>query len=258
MNNQLVNQRRRNEALQRQLDEQRRAQREADRRVPIPRATPILDETLPSRDQENAQRNRLRREAEERRRVERVMRRQAEAAREIERANEQAARTTRDLFNDIAAGGDRARSAYIRLGLSILENLIAPARRAQGEVSILNQLLGGIFGGSGGLGGLDRIINFGGFRQRGGPVAAGRSYVVGEGGPELLVSSAAGNIVPNNRLGASGINITIPITVPADAPAIRRAARDLVPTIQRVAEDAVITALSGGPTQMQDAVRRAR
>ena len=44
---------------------------------------------------------------------------------------------------------------------------------------------------------------FGGFRQQGGPVNAGQSYIVGEAGPELFVPNVNGNIVPNNELGAS-------------------------------------------------------
>lgn len=41
-------------------------------------------------------------------------------------------------------------------------------------------------------------------RASGGPVTAGRAYMVGEKGPELFVPSNSGSIVPNNRLGATG------------------------------------------------------
>lgn len=43
-----------------------------------------------------------------------------------------------------------------------------------------------------------------GLRARGGPVAAGRPYMVGEAGPEMFVPSAAGRIVPNHRLTSGG------------------------------------------------------
>ena len=46
------------------------------------------------------------------------------------------------------------------------------------------------------------------FRQHGGPVSAGRPYVVGEAGPELFVPHAAGTIVPNSASGGGG-NITV-------------------------------------------------
>jgi len=46
---------------------------------------------------------------------------------------------------------------------------------------------------------------FGGFRAEGGPVAGGKSYIVGERGPELFVPNMPGSIVPNHRLsGVSG------------------------------------------------------
>ncbi len=43
---------------------------------------------------------------------------------------------------------------------------------------------------------------FGGFRANGGPVSAGRAYVVGERGPELFMPGAGGTIAPN---GAGGL-----------------------------------------------------
>ena len=48
-----------------------------------------------------------------------------------------------------------------------------------------------------------------GFRAEGGPVSAGQTYTVGERGPELMVPSTSGRIVPNNAMGGGGINIYI-------------------------------------------------
>lgn len=57
-----------------------------------------------------------------------------------------------------------------------------------------------------GLGSLVESV-FGGFRATGGPVSAGKSYVVGENGAELFVPKTNGSIVPN---GAGGtINVTV-------------------------------------------------
>jgi hypothetical protein len=44
---------------------------------------------------------------------------------------------------------------------------------------------------------------FGGFRASGGPVSSGRSYVVGERGPELFVPGASGAIVPNGAMSGA-------------------------------------------------------
>lgn len=49
-----------------------------------------------------------------------------------------------------------------------------------------------------------------GARAAGGPVSAGMPYLVGEQGPEVMVPSVSGTVVPNDRLGGSVTNnITI-------------------------------------------------
>ncbi len=44
---------------------------------------------------------------------------------------------------------------------------------------------------------------FGGFLSTGGPVKAGRSYIVGEKGPELFTPGVTGTVSPNSSLGGS-------------------------------------------------------
>jgi len=48
------------------------------------------------------------------------------------------------------------------------------------------------------------VKNFGGAREKGGPVSGNKTYLVGERGPELFVPSVGGSIVPNNQLGSFG------------------------------------------------------
>jgi len=74
-------------------------------------------------------------------------------------------------------------------------------------------------------------------KAEGGPVMAGRPYVVGERGPELIVPRSAGTVIPNNVLagasaGRGGANYTIEINNPTAEPsstsipkALRRAAQ---------------------------------
>jgi hypothetical protein len=51
---------------------------------------------------------------------------------------------------------------------------------------------------------------FDGFRAAGGPVRQGRSYVVGEAGPELFTANTSGAISPSGSFGGGGgVNITI-------------------------------------------------
>jgi phage-related minor tail protein len=71
----------------------------------------------------------------------------------------------------------------------------------------LGTLLAGMFGSGGG--GAEQLSGPG--MQHGGPVSAGRPYVVGEAGPELFIPGRSGTIVPN---GAGGVTINQgPITV---------------------------------------------
>ena len=51
------------------------------------------------------------------------------------------------------------------------------------------------------LGGLQGIGQF--FRANGGPVSTGKSYMVGERGPEMFVPNTGGRIVPNSDMGSS-------------------------------------------------------
>lgn len=64
-------------------------------------------------------------------------------------------------------------------------------------------------------------------RARGGPIEAGRPYIVGEEGPELFVSRERGYIVPNDRLAGTPAR-----TVASGAPVVIQLALDG----QRVAE----------------------
>jgi len=65
-------------------------------------------------------------------------------------------------------------------------------------------LLKGAGGGSGIASAIGSFL-FGGFRANGGPVSSGRSYVVGEKGPEWFVPNQAGSIVPGG--GGGGVTI---------------------------------------------------
>ena len=55
-------------------------------------------------------------------------------------------------------------------------------------------------------GGVTRLLTP---RAEGGPVSAGRSYMVGEVGPELFTPSRSGNITPNSAMGGNTYQITV-------------------------------------------------
>lgn len=73
---------------------------------------------------------------------------------------------------------------------------------------------------------------FGGARAGGGPVDMGRSYLVGERGPELFVPGASGAIVPNGRAAGGGITINVQTS---DAESFRRSEAQIAGLMQRLA-----------------------
>ena len=94
---------------------------------------------------------------------------------------------------------------------------------AQAAVSVLNDLkrklievaiqqaVSGIGGKIGGF--LGKV--FGGGKAAGGPVAANKSFVVGEKGPELFVPKVAGTIIPNDNLGGGSVSNIVTVNVDA-------------------------------------------
>ena len=69
--------------------------------------------------------------------------------------------------------------------------------------ALLNRAFQALLGGGGSGGGIGGLLSslFGGARADGGPVRSGKSYLVGERGPEIFSPSVSGNIIPNNRIG---------------------------------------------------------
>lgn len=146
---------------------------------------------------------------------------------------------TKGLFDDVGEAissslgqgvlaGDRLTDSLKSLGQTLLsigvrEFLTKPFSEflSQGLKSgdFLASLAGlfGSTGSSGGGGGGFSGISLPG-RALGGPVIAGKAYMVGEVGPEVFVPKSNGVIVPNNRLGAGGgVTINQVITVESGA-----------------------------------------
>lgn len=108
---------------------------------------------------------------------------------ELARSQEEFANFSKDVLggfiNDLVAGKSAAEAlagALEKIGQKLLD--IA-----------LDQLFAPTAGGGGGFGGFLASI-FGGFKAAGGPVSAGRAYVVGEKRPELFVPNTSGKIIP--------------------------------------------------------------
>lgn len=53
-------------------------------------------------------------------------------------------------------------------------------------------------------GGLKGVLPWGGGKASGGPISAGRAYLVGERGPEVIVPRSAATVIPNHALAGTG------------------------------------------------------
>lgn len=83
-------------------------------------------------------------------------------------------------------------------------------------------------------------------RAMGGPVSAGRPYLVGERGPELMVPGRSGTIVPNGGLGGGvTVNQTINLTTGVSQ-TVRAEVLNMLPQIADAAKGAVIDAKRRG------------
>ena len=121
-----------------------------------------------------------------------------------------------DSLTEVATATDKVNNAFKNIANSIENDIKEGIKGLIKGTSTLADLLNkvadkfldlaideafGSFGGGGIFGFLGNIFKK---RERGGPVAGGNPYVVGEKGPELFVPKSSGTIVPNNQLGGGG------------------------------------------------------
>lgn len=125
----------------------------------------------------------------------------------------QAARNIQDALGDsLEQAFDGSFKSIGRMWIDVLKKMAAQSAAAQ----LSSYLFGDTFGTKGGsLGGLIGSL-FGGPRAEGGPVSAGRAYLVGERGPELIVPRSSGMVIPN---GAGGQSVSFTTVVQGDASA---------------------------------------
>lgn len=122
-----------------------------------------------------------------------------------------------DLFTNAFQGMTEAlvefattgKTSFKELALSIIADLVRIRMQAA-----LTQIFGSVFSGANAstasASQTEAVRNFMpgvGRRAAGGPVDAGRPYIVGERGPELIVPRQAGMVVPNHRLGGNYVTI---------------------------------------------------
>ena len=124
---------------------------------------------------------------------------QNEELERIRTQQEQLAETIGQSFGtaitSIVSGTQSAGDAFRQMAQRIISELFE-VLVVQRMVASLTQAIGG--GGGGGF--LGALLGVTG-RAIGGPITGGKPYMVGERGPELVVPSRNGTVIPNNQLG---------------------------------------------------------
>lgn len=154
-----------------------------------------------------------------------------------------------ELEGPLAAGVDRAGLALeralaraVRTGKLGFEDLKRVALSAMAEIAAaaLRGGIGSILGpssaqaGSGLLSAFLALLGAPG-RATGGPVAAGRPYLIGERGPELFVPTASGRVMAPTTSGGRDIRMSITINAPKDMEpqALARSSRQVARAVKR-------------------------
>ena len=106
-------------------------------------------------------------------------------------------------FANLTDGLTEAFTTFVMTGKlsfkSLINSILADVARMAAQ-NIVKGIFGAILGPS------STIFSslFGGARASGGPVQAGKSYIVGERGPEMVRFGRAGTVIPNSRLMEGG------------------------------------------------------
>jgi len=149
-------------------------------------------------------------------------------------------------FTDAITGAQKFSDAIKNMAKSVIDSLI--------QMLVQKYIVDAAFGAiTAGIGGGPKAPAAGpspskvGFAARGGPVTGGRPYVVGEKGPELMIPSGNGSIVPNDKLGGGGVTVVQNINVTTGVQqTVRAEIANLLPQISNAAKSAVADARMRG------------
>jgi len=141
------------------------------------------------------------------------------AGRTIDNALAKAITTGKIGFDDLKKVALTAMNQIAQASLRGLFDSVGTGGLGSGLISGLTSLVGSLFGSPG--------------RATGGPVSAGRPYVVGERGPELFVPSGGGRI---EQIGGGGRDVRVGITIqsptPSDPQVLRQSSRQVARAVR--------------------------
>lgn len=107
-----------------------------------------------------------------------------------------------NVFTDMLKGAKFSIQGVIDVVIRLIARLAAAAVAAAVLSALIPGGAGNLSQGTKAASSFGSLFkNFAGFRADGGPVASGRSYIVGERGPELFTPGASGMITPNHMMG---------------------------------------------------------
>ncbi len=135
-------------------------------------------------------------------------RREKKAADDAARAQEEAARRLNELYAAIGQTIEQEITGALLGATSAseaLSNVLNAASRQLMNFALGSFNLGGEKGSGSGIFGAIADI----FRANGGPVKGGRSYIVGERGPEVFTPGISGGITPNSALGGANVTVNV-------------------------------------------------
>ena len=141
-----------------------------------------------------------------------------------------------DAFMSLADGTKSAKDAFRLMARDIIGELF--------RIFVVKKITGFISGAIS-----QSFPSFGNIETRGmgGPVSAGRPYMVGEAGPELIIPNRSGNVIPNNKLGGDTVVVNQSINVTTGVQQTMRAEiLGLMPQIQEASKAAVLDAKRRG------------
>lgn len=136
-------------------------------------------------------------------------------------------RKVSDIAGRIWEGLKNGLAAVVRWVLNKLDSLLGPLDEIAGKVGGLLSKGGGLISKGLGVLGIEA-------KAAGGPVTAGRPYLVGENGPELFSPTRSGRIIPNGAT-ASGTtyNISVSVAPGGDPAATGKAVVEVIKAYER-------------------------
>ena len=148
-----------------------------------------------------------------------------------------------------------AKDAFKNMASSIINDIMKMVIRMQIAVPIanaLNRALGGLFSGATASAPTIPTIQSGALQMgtlaSGGPAMAGRPYLVGEKGPEIMVPNRSGTVIPNHAMGGGVVvNQTLNIETGVSQ-TVRAEIAQLMPQIADNTKAAVLDARRRGGT----------